>query len=134
MNCITPEWCRQWLITADLKYMEAKATGILNDNRKFYIKLTIDGQVRQTTVSVRTNMPVWADTFYLCGSFTPLSVLKRTHLHSHACDTSKLTIEIYVNHTGRSDECVGQMQETLSVLLSKQGECLYHFFWIYNHG
>lgn len=48
--------------------------------------------------------------------------------NSHVHDTSKLSLEIYIDHMGRGDERVGKMEETLAALLSEQ--CKYHYSFI----
>lgn len=116
-------------MATDLKYTEAKPSRIFNYNRKFYIKLTVDGQIRQTNVSTRTNTPEWADIFYLCVLVIGDHAFhKKAHVysHSHARDAYNLTLEIYVNHTGRSDERVGRIEGNLAVLLSEKGKSLHH--------
>lgn len=63
------------LTIIDLKYREAKRTGLLQQDRRFYIKLTVDDQVRKTSVSAKTNTPSWDNTFYLYAPFAVLFIL-----------------------------------------------------------
>ncbi|KAF9461750.1 hypothetical protein BDZ94DRAFT_1323097 [Collybia nuda] len=85
------------------KYTEPKRTGILQQDRKYYIKLTIDDQVRKTSISGRTNTPAWDDM-----------------LHFHVCDSSKLILEVFAHHTTWSDKLVGRMDERIDSLVSQQ--------------
>lgn len=74
---------------------------------------------------------MWDDILFLCVlviHYHPFR--KKTHVYSnsHTRDTSKLTLEVYVDHTGRSNERVWRMEEALAILLSEQGKSSCHYY------
>ena len=49
----------------DIKAIGLPKTGYLKRARKFYVKLIINGDVKETKIALRGSAPVWEDTFEL---------------------------------------------------------------------
>ncbi|KAF9462771.1 hypothetical protein BDZ94DRAFT_696320 [Collybia nuda] len=91
----------------DLKYMEEKGSGWTPGpkGRKYFVKLVLGNEIRQTAISERTSVPSWSDTFEFLTN-----------------NTSRLVLEVYVHHRVRSDGVVGRMEMSLESLFGQEGE------------
>ncbi|KAF9462781.1 hypothetical protein BDZ94DRAFT_1309314 [Collybia nuda] len=96
------------IVIENLKYMEEKGSGRTPGpkGRKYFVKLVLGNEIRQTAISERISAPSWSDTFEF----------------SLTNNTSRLVLEVYVHHRVRSDGVVGRMEMSLESLFGQEGE------------
>jgi len=99
--------------------------------RRYYVDVTINGQVQKTLASEKSNAPTWNESFFLWVHMYTYKLFwqkKNWILNgdvSYARITSVLKIRVFAasKRTPLQDSYIGEMEETIQSLLNDRGHC-----------